>query len=112
LLAIPQLWVVCALSFHADVVARDVQHMAGRFHSDAGRTGLFEPGARRFLATPFDLFGALGIVAMGLGFTGGLKTRAQVLLVYSARILLAGLIYIIPAIFGMGLGIVTAATIG
>jgi OPA family glycerol-3-phosphate transporter-like MFS transporter len=107
LLAEPQLWVVCGLSFTLTLLRETFNTWLVDFiRTEGGPTVSNQVAA--FLSTPFDLLGAVGILAMGWIY-GRIENRTRKWLLFILLALLACLIYIIPTIFGLGLGYVTVA---
>ena len=107
LLAIRQFWVVCALSFTLTLLRETFNTWLVDFIRTEGGAGVSNQVAA-FLSTPFDILGALGILAMGWIY-GKIQPLARKWLLFIMLAILALLIYIIPALFSMGLGYVTVA---
>lgn len=106
-LAVRQLWIVLALSFGLTMFRETFNTWTVDFIKTEGGEAVSTRFAA-FLATPYDLVGALGIIALGWVFgrlTG--KGRARLLVVILG--LLAVLLWNLPNFFKHGLWLVTAS---
>ena len=107
LLRIRQFWVVCALSFTLTLLRETFNTWLVDFIRTEGGASVSNQVAA-FLSTPFDVLGALGILAVGWIY-GRIQPRARKWLLFAMLALLAVLIRVIPTLFSMGLGYVTVA---
>ena len=106
-LAVRQLWIVLALSFGLTMFRETFNTWTVDFIKTEGGESVSTRFAA-FLSTPYDLVGALGIIALGWVFgrlTG--KGRARLLVVILG--LLAILLWNLPNFFKHGLWLVTAS---
>jgi OPA family sugar phosphate sensor protein UhpC-like MFS transporter len=104
----PQFWIVCGLSFTLTITRETFNVWTVDFFKTEGGAGLSNEVAA-FLSTPFDAAGAVGILLLGW-LLGHVSRRARNHLLFGALVLLALLIYCLPAVFHLGLW-VTATTI-
>ncbi len=107
LFRIRQLWIVCGLSFTLTLLRETFNVWTVDFFRTEGGAAVSNRIAA-FLSTPFDAFGAVGIIALGWVF-GRISKRARGQLLCLILLLLAGLIYALPSLFRFGLWPVTAA---
>lgn len=106
-LAVRQLWIVLALSFGLTMFRETFNTWTVDFIKTEGGESVSTRFAA-FLSTPYDLVGAIGIIALGWIFgrlTG--KGRARLLVVILG--LLAILLWNLPNFFKHGLWLVTAS---
>ena len=64
LLVVRRFWIVCALSFTLTLLRETFNTWTVDFFKSSGGTGMSNQIAA-FLSTPFDAFGAIGILALG-----------------------------------------------
>lgn len=107
LLTARQFWVVCALSFTLTLLRETFNTWLVDFLRTEGGPSVSNQVAA-LLSTPFDIFGAIGILATGWIY-GRIQERTRKWLLFILLALLASLLYIIPIIFAMGLGYITVA---
>jgi OPA family sugar phosphate sensor protein UhpC-like MFS transporter len=98
---IPQFWVVCGLSFVLTITRETFNDWAPDFFKTSGGPQMTNTFAG-FLALPFDVIGAAGILFFGwiLDLLSGLQRR---LLLFTTLVALAGLIYGLPEFITWGL---------
>jgi OPA family glycerol-3-phosphate transporter-like MFS transporter len=95
LLKIRQFWVVCALSFALTLMRETFNTWTVDFFKTEGGAGISNRMAA-FMATPFDAFGAVGIVTLGWAF-GRMKRRARNRLLFAILLVLTVLVYCLPS---------------
>jgi sugar phosphate permease len=107
-----QFWIVCALSFALTLMRETFNTWTVDFFKTEGGAGVSNRMAA-FMATPFDAFGALGIVTLGWVF-GRIGRSARMRLLVVILSLLTVLLYLLPSFFkeGLWLPIVAVALIG
>ncbi len=103
----PQFGIVCALSFTLTLLRETFNTWTVDFIKTQGGKEVSNQIAA-FLSTPFDILGAVGILTVGW-FYGRLQNRSRKWLLCGMLTLLAALIFNLPNLFNMGLGVVTAA---
>ncbi len=106
-LAVPQMWIVLALSFGLTLFRETFNTWTVDFIKTEGGEGVSTRLAA-FLATPYDLVGAVGIVALGWVF-GRLTGRGRVRLLFVLLSLLALLLWNVPNLFHHGLWVVAVS---
>jgi sugar phosphate permease len=107
LVGIGQFWVVCALSFALTLMRETFNTWTVDFFRTEGGAEVSNRLAA-FLATPFDAFGALGIVTLGWIF-GRIGYSARRRLLFAILLLLTALIWLLPHSFHQALWVPTAA---
>ncbi len=107
LLKIRQFWVVCALSFTLTLLRETFNVWTVDFFKTEGGAAMSMKIAA-FLSTPFDAFGALGILLLGYIFGRVSKVTRRYLLC-SILLLLSLLIFSLPRLIHVNLWVVTAA---
>jgi sugar phosphate permease len=107
LLRIRQFWVVCALSFTLTLLRETFNTWTVDFFRTEGGPEMSNRIAA-FLSTPFDAFGAVGILALGWAF-GRILPRTRSVLLFAILSSLAVLLYLLPTIFHQSLWLVTGA---
>ena len=100
-------WTICALSFTLTLLRETFNTWTVDFIKTRGGPEVSNQVAA-FLSTPFDLMGALGILAVGWSY-GRLKDRGRQWFLCGMLSLLALVIYLLPNLFNLGLGAVTVA---
>jgi sugar phosphate permease len=110
LLVVRRFWIVCALSFVLTLLRETFNNWAVDFFKTTGGTGVSNQIAA-FLSTPFDAFGALGILSLGwvFGRIGPMTRMGLLFLILSA---LAGLILLLPALAARNLWLATVGIAG
>jgi sugar phosphate permease len=106
-LVVRQMWIVLALSFGLTLFRETFNTWTVDFIKTEGGEEVSTRLAA-FLSTPFDLFGALGIVALGWVF-GRLTGSGRVRLLVVLLGLLAVLLWNVPNFFRHGLWLVAAS---
>lgn len=106
-LAVPQMWIVLALSFGLTLFRETFNTWTVDFIKTEGGEAVSTRLAA-FLATPYDLVGAVGIVALGWVF-GRLTGRGRVRLLVVLLSLLALLLWNVPNLFHHGLWVVAVS---
>jgi sugar phosphate permease len=106
LMAVRRFWIVAALSFVLTLLRETFNTWTVDFFKTTGGAGLSNRIAA-FLSTPFDAFGALGILTLGLVF-GRIGHVARMCLLVALLGALAALIYVLPALAAQNLWLATA----
>jgi sugar phosphate permease len=99
LLARPQFLIVCALSFALTLVRESFGTWSVDFLASIARPGAGGLAAAALSSTTFDLFGAIGILAMGVGYDQT-PARARRWLVAGVLALLAAVLALLPKAAG------------
>lgn len=105
--AVRQLWIVLALSFGLTLFRETFNTWTVDFIKTEGGAAV-STSVAAFLATPFDLVGAVGIVALGWVF-GRLSGKGRVRLLVTLLGLLALLLWNVPNFFRHGLWLVAVS---
>lgn len=107
LLGIRQFWVVCGLSFTLTLLRETFNVWTVDFFKTEGGPAMSMKIAA-FLSTPFDAFGAVGILLLGYVFGRVSKVTRRYLLC-GILLLLSLLIFSLPRLIHVNLWVVTAA---
>jgi sugar phosphate permease len=97
LCARPQFLIVCALSFALTLMRESFNNWSVDFIASIQRPGVHGLGAAALQSTTFDLFGALGILAMGASYDRT-PARARRWLIAGVLALLAAVLAFLPAV--------------
>jgi len=110
LLVVRRFWIVCALSFVLTLLRETFNTWTVDFFKTTGGAGVSNQIAA-FLSTPFDAFGAIGILSLGWVFDRiGRMMRMGLLFVILSS--LAGLILLLPALAAQSVWLATAGIAG
>jgi sugar phosphate permease len=107
LLKIRQFWIVCGLSFALTLMRETFNTWTVDFFKTEGGPGMSNQMAA-FMSTPYDAFGAVGIVTLGWVF-GRIGRTARNRLVFGILMVLTLLLYYLPTFFREGLWLPTVA---
>lgn len=107
LLQIRQFWIVCALSFTLTLLRETFNTWTVDFFRTEGGPEVSNRMAA-FMSTPFDAFGAAGILALGWAF-GRMGQRARTRVLFAILTTLTLLLYFLPGFFKQGLWLPTVA---
>jgi OPA family glycerol-3-phosphate transporter-like MFS transporter len=107
LIRLRSFWVICGLSFVLTLLREAFNTWTVDFIKTRGGPEVSNQVAA-FLSTPFDLFGALGILTVGW-FYGRLHNTARRILLFVMLTALGSLILFLPYLFEWGLAAVTVA---
>ncbi|MBK9137307.1 MAG: MFS transporter [Verrucomicrobia bacterium] len=107
LLFIRRFWILLALSFVLTLLRETFNTWTVDFFKTSGG-GELSTRIAAFLSTPFDAFGAAGILALGWAF-GRLGARGRMRLLVTILGGLAGLIWVLPELAERNLWLATAA---
>ena len=110
LMAVRRFWIVAALSFVLTLLRETFNIWTVDFFKTTGGAGLSNQIAA-FLATPFDGFGAVGILTLGWAF-GRLGQVARMCLLFGLLAGLALLIYVLPGLGAHNLWLASAGIAG
>lgn len=112
LIVVRQFWIICALSFTLTLLRETFNTWTVDFFKTTGGATVSNQIAA-FLSTPFDAFGALGILFLGsiFGRIDGIKRMGLLFIILSA---LAALIFLLPnlAYHSIWMGTAGVAVIG
>jgi len=110
LMVVRRFWIICALSFTLTLLRETFNVWTVDFFKTTGGTTVSNQIAA-FLSTPFDAFGAVGIVALGwvFGRIDGMKRMGLLFLILSA---LAVLIVMLPNLASHSLWLATVGVAG
>lgn len=106
LLAIRRFWIVCALSFTLTLLRETFNTWTVDFFKTTGGDEMSSRIAA-FLSTPFDAFGAVGIVLLGWVF-GRIGPLTRTWLLFAILTALAGCIFLLPALATRSMWLATA----
>lgn len=106
LLGIRRFWIVCALSFTLTLLRETFNTWTVDFFKTTGGEEMSSRIAA-FLSTPFDAFGAIGIVLLGWVF-GRVGTLTRTWLLFGILSLLAVCIFLLPTLALRNLWLATA----
>ena len=107
LLRVRQFWIVCALSFTLTLMRETFNTWTVDFFKTEGGAEISTRIAA-FLSTPFDAFGAVGIIFLGWLF-GRISRDARKRLLFVMLTALSLLIWCLPLFFHLNLFLVTAS---
>ena len=107
LLKMRQFWIVCGLSFALTLMRETFNTWTVDFFKTEGGPEMSNRMAA-FMSTPFDAFGAVGIVTLGWAF-GRISRMARNRLLFGILIVLTLLLYFLPSFFRQGLWLPTVA---
>lgn len=93
-MAIPQFWIICGLSFVLTIARETFNDWTVDFFKTEGGSALTNQIAA-FLSTPFDAAGALGILFLG-AVLQRLGPKGRTRLLFTMLLALAALIYVLP----------------
>jgi sugar phosphate permease len=106
LLLIRRFWIVCALSFTLTLLRETFNTWTVDFFKTTGGDEMSSRIAA-FLSTPFDAFGAVGIVLLGWVF-GRIGPLTRTWLLFAILTALAGCIFLLPALATRSMWLATA----
>lgn len=110
LITVRRFWIACALSFVLTLLRETFNTWTVDFFKTTGGAAMSSDIAA-FLSTPFDAFGAAGILALGW-FYGRIGNRARMSVLFWMLSALAALIFTLPLVAARSMWLATASVGG